>query len=74
MEVAGVESIAASTLRISIEKKYAKNLSIFSHRLILALFLMTSHYHVSFSFPEEIDGSIDFLFVRSFLLSLIYVV
>jgi len=31
---------------------------------------MTSQRHFSFSFPEEMDGLIDFLFVRSFFLGL----
>jgi len=31
--------------------------------------MMTSQYHFFFSFPEEIDGLIDFLFVRMLFLS-----
>jgi len=61
----GVESTAVSTLHRSIEKNMPKisSLPIFPHLFILALFLMTSQRQFWFSFPEEMDASIDFLFV-----------
>jgi len=67
-----VESTAVSTLHRSIQKNTQKicNLSIYPHWLILALFLMTSQCHFSFSFPEQMDGWIDFLSVRSLFLDI----
>jgi len=64
-----VESIVVSTLHSSSEKNTPtmRDLSIFKHRLILALFLMTSQRHFSFSFLEELYGWVDFVFVFNIL-------
>jgi len=63
------ESIASMTLQRSIEKNTPKiYFSIFTHRLLLASFLMPSQRH--FLFPEEMDGQIDFLSVHGLFLGI----
>jgi len=57
-ESGGDESIAVSTLHRSIEKN--------TTNIISSLFLMTSQRLILFSFPEEMDDLIDFIFVRTF--------
>jgi len=67
-----VESCLVSTLHRPIETNTPKicNLSIIPHQLILSPFLMTPQRHFSFSISEEMDGLMDFLFIRSFFLGI----
>jgi len=59
----GVESIAASTLHRSDEKNLPRICIDISTSIYFSPLLMTSMRHFSFSFPEEMDGLIDFLFL-----------
>jgi len=63
----GVESTAVLTLHRSIEKKYTKNFMDLSTSINFSPLFgdVTTSLFFFFSFPGEMDGLIDFLFVRT---------